>query len=388
MATINKNRGVIQLNKKHRLLTCESIAVLILIVGTIATVITHELILTAAPLTFLVVLNLHNRRQLDQLAYQFASRRLTNIHLLLQMELQAIQRHFQRLDNPYGRAEMLQICLSIETLSDKLETLKATNSTAMANQGKLQSLETVLTELKTQALQCKQNLATLNLGFQSNSALQVSYLTRKLVGIATDGHHCQNSSRTDAQLLERIYWQLLCPILVDVFYLQARIISITSHVGQRNQPILNSMTVEINQLQRQILLLNRWIEKVQAEWCTQVHHFKNSVQEMQSSIEYMHEQLVSFQLEDVSLPRKDILSFVLSTEVSQYIHSMLVPLYIQLVNLDNYLDQLNFEAHVTQEQSRYLLLLNKKLLAINKKILLIEKTTLTVTSPQSNIISE
>lgn len=374
MATVSQHKGVIPFKRKYGFLTCEPIAALVLLFGTIATFLTQKMIFAAAPLAFLVLINLHNRRQLDSLSRQFVLRRLANIQRLLQTDLQAIQRHLPAVNNNSHRAELVQHYPIIMALSDRLMALEAKGSILTMNSAQLQSLETTITELGDQVLHCRQALTTLDQGLQDTSVLQHSTIIHRLADVKAALHHGKSPNRFHPQLSDRVYSQLLSPILADLASLQKRILSIAIQVEQEIQPKLdNPMALQVVQLQLQVSNLNQQMEDKQAEWSAQARRYQNTTQVLQVSLKHMQAQLSSLSSKALNSNQRDLSSLVLSHEVSHHFQSMLAPLYIQIVNLDNHLDHRNFEAQVTQHQFRHLQVLKRHLLDINHKVLLIEK---------------
>lgn len=182
--------GLSQRTKCSRSKGLESLSALIVMAGGIATCVTQNMVLAAAPLSVAVVLNLQNRRQMDRLTEYYAGLRRNTIQISLRQDLQAIQDYVSLLQRNSTESELAQFHQSIDALLGEIKRLEAQQKGG-ADAKKLPIFLDQIEDLKEQAQYCGQTLMGLMQDLQ-----EISTPTARLAALKTILHRHQNIPRS------------------------------------------------------------------------------------------------------------------------------------------------------------------------------------------------
>jgi hypothetical protein len=389
MDIVSKGEINATLKNNYRLQVFESLCALAVVLGTVATSATQNMVLAALPLTLSLWINLQHRQQLDRLSQQFATLKLDNLQRSLAADLEAIQEHLQDRDRRSGRVEGVQCQQRLTALSVRITTLEAKGR--VLNQGEdpaLQALDTTLQELKVQALACAQTLATLDPAEQTHRVF-LALLIHKVADIKAILHSSPLPTSTDLPLHPSVYAQLRSSVLADVSNLRDRVQPLMTQVEQwfqrqHTQPILE----EVSQLQDYISQLNQQLQEQHKAWSLQFLPYQESLQALQINLHDLQAQLADLLTTArdsnptsreqktgipsvTSMPGSTLLQ---SLEVEDQIQSTLAPLQVKLVTLENQLEQICWEVQLVQNHAQEAESLQRKILIMNTIIGLIAQS--------------
>lgn len=347
-----------------RLKGLESLSALMVLAGGIATLVTHNMALAAAPLSFAMILNLHNRRQMDQLTDYYAGLRRNAVQISLRQDLQTIQANVSVHQRNSTESELAQIHQCIHELSDEIKRLEAQQE-SRADAEKRPIFLDQIELLKEQAQDCGQTLMSLMQDLQDISTPTVGLAT--LAALKTTLHQYQNSplamdrSPKIAELVQT--WS------GEVQSLQTQLETLTVTLGQQHSADLAvSQGENLKCLHGQIASLDQQLASMQKAFSEKLLPFKIDQQNLQTSLHQLQKQMASV-LFDLNSEESSTSNSALSQiQIEEQIETALIPLQVQHVSLVNGLELLEMDIQGLVHQARQLKQIHRQLLGIHQQV--------------------
>ncbi len=375
MASLPKQKTETILPRNYGFRIAESVFAITSVIGAMTAVATQKILWAAAPLTVSLLINLHNRRQLDALTRQYAVLGLTKIQQSLQHDLNILQGRLQEHQQGYGQTEQTECQAVMAMLRDAIVGLETKQHTSSAPI-QLSHLTAVVKDLKTQVWQYHHHLESLNGDWKNTKALRTEHI-HQLKTIKKSLEQTSLAKQSGSKSWSQVYPQLFRQFSTDLSGLQDRIQLLADQVKRR--PPLDSAplkTVPVHQLYAQISTLSMQMRAKQGEWSTQLVAYQASMKGLHMSLKHIQEQLNALQ----AMALRPDQNIVPISELSVPMQDMLAPLQIQCVNLSNRLDHFIFEAKVTQGQSQQLQQLKEQISAMQLQVLAFTNEDLTLTT--------
>jgi len=345
-----------------RLKGLESLSALMVIGGGIATLITQNMVLAAAPLGLAVVINLHNRRQIDRLTDHYAGLRLNTIRISLRQELQEIQDCVAKHNQVIPESGLPQIRQHIADLSGEIEHL--TTQKACVFDGKtLPILHEQVETLKEQFQDCGQSLTLIMQDLHRISTGPIEWAP--LTALQTTIHQHQNISSSPAIPRTSATSKLYQAWSEEMQSLHARIEAIESQVTQPSS--LNHSRPEKEDLgyfPQQIAALNQQLELIKKHFAEQLIPFKRDQQNLQSALHHLQAAMARLHITINSVQPSSPNNVL----IEDWIQTALTPLQVQYVSLVNCLDLVEVDVQGLEYQSSQLQQFKQQLLQIHRQV--------------------
>lgn len=355
-----------------RLKGLESLSVLTVMAGGIATCITHNMVLAAAPLSVAVVLNLHNRRQLDRLTEYYAGLRRNTIQISLRQDLQSIQANVSLKQRHSTESELAQIHQYIDHLSGEIKRLEAQQEGG-ADAKKIPIFLEQIEGLKVQAQDCGQILMALMQDLQGMST--PSARLAALAALKTTLHRYRNiplSIDQNPKIAELV--QNWC---MEVQSLQAQLDTLTLSMNQKMSPDLAPSQVQsLSGLYEQITSLEHQLASTQKVFSEQLPPFNADQQNLQRSLPQLQDEMARLLADFTPLKSATTSTALSQIQIEEQITVALIPLQVQYVSLMNGLELFEMDIQGLVYQVRQLQQIHRQLRAIYQQIQWIDKMNL------------
>lgn len=350
-----------------RLKGLEFFSALMVMAGGIATLVTHNMVLAAAPLSCAVVLNLHNRRQMDRLTDYYAGLRLNKIRVFLHQDLQAIQANVSVHQRDGRESEVTQIRQYLADLSGELKRLETQKEDGAQTRPEwVEQIEI----LKEQGQDCRKSLTSLMQDLQEISTPRVE--RPSLAALKATLHRYQTA-----------------PLLIDRTQAIAELVQIWSEQVQSLQNQLETFTFPAEQpispdiaasqgdplrnLHEQMATLNHQLVGMQTDFSERLLPFQKDQQRLQSSLHQLQEQTASLRFDLNSVKSSTLNPPLPQIQIEEQIETALIPLQVQYVSLVNDLDLFEVDIQGLVYQTRQLQQIYRQWLAIHHQVQWIAK---------------
>ena len=335
------------INKNVKLQIVEYLSAALAIAGTVATAVTSQAVYAAAPLTLSVVLNLFNRRQLDQLTRQHTFADTTEIQRRLAADIQALRTQVHDLPMATEQRNLDEIQEKVAALSEKIVGLEPQmQSLAIApNTDVPASLEHELAQLREQQQGFAESLAAMNLTSSVSVAPDTysSGLVQDVAALkATIAQLEQRSGDGEATVTN------LEPLRAELQAMWAPIRRQISDYATELE-MLPAQTEQIGQMQAQVVGFNSRLDEALAQLSevSEVHGIAASTQD--------ELQRVQNQLDDMQQRLSQSASTDQLDGMHQELNTTLMPLQNHLSVLQTQLDNMPvFDSSISQAQSEQL----------------------------------
>lgn len=338
----------------------ESLSALIVMAGGIATCVTQNMVLAAAPLSVAVVLNLQNRRQMDRLTEYYAGLRRNTIQISLLQDLQAIQAYVSLHQRNSTESELAQFHQSIDALPDEIKCLEAQQK-GRVDAKKLPIFLDQIEDLKEQAQDCGQTLMVLMQDLQ-----EISTPTARLAALKTTLHRHQNTPLSIDQNPKVA--ELVRDWCGEVQSLQAQLDTLTSSMNPKKLSNLAASKGEsLSCLYEQSSSLDHQLVSIQKVLSEQLLPFNTDQQNLQRSLHQLQEEMARLHPDLNSV--KSSTSIALSQiQIEEQIVTALTPLQVQYVSLVNELELFEVDIQGLVYQARQLRHIHRQLLVIHQQM--------------------
>lgn len=342
----------------------ESLSALIVMAGGIATCVTQNMVLAAAPLSVAVVLNLQNRRQMDRLTEYYAGLRRNTIQISFRQDLQAIQAYLPIHQRNSTESELAQFHQSIDALLGEIKRLEAQQKGG-ADAKKLPIFLDQIEGLKEQAQDCGQTLMALMQGLQ-----EIITPTARLAALAalkTTLHRYQNTPRSIDQNPKVA--ELVRDLCGEVQSLQAQLDTLTSSMNQKkSSDLATSQGESLSCLYEQSASLDHQLVSIQKVLSEQLLPFNTDQQNLQRSLHQLQEEMARLH-PDLNSVKSSTSDMALSQiQIEEQIVTALIPLQVQYVSLVNELELFEVDMQGLVYQARQLRHIHRQLLAIHQQM--------------------
>ncbi|MGR3277418.1 hypothetical protein ACSYAD_20165 [Acaryochloris marina NIES-2412] len=349
-----------------RLKGLEFFSALMVMAGGIATLVTHNMVLAAAPLSCAVVLNLHNRRQMDRLTDYYAGLRLNKIRVFLHQDLQAIQANVSVHQRDGRESEIAQIHQYLADLSSELKRLESQKEGgAQTRPVWVEQIEI----LKEQGQDCKKSLTSLMQDLQAISTPRVE--RPSLAALQATLHHYQTAplsiDRTQiAELLQT--WS------EQVQSMQTQLETFAFPADQLMSPDISASQGDpLRNLHEQMATLNHQLAFMQTDFSERLLPFQKDQQRLQYSLHQLQEQTASLRFDLNSVKSSTLNPSLPQIQIEEQIETALIPLQVQYVSLVNDLDLFEVDIQGLVYQTRQLQQIYRQWLAIHHQVQWIAK---------------
>ncbi len=342
----------------------ESLSALMVLAGGIATLVTQNMVMAAAPLSFAVVLNLHNRRQMDRLTDYYAGLKLNSIRISLHQDLQAIQSGVSGYQRDSWESELPQIRQYLGELSGEIKCLEAQKK-GDADSKTLPMLVEQIELLKEQVQGCGQSLTTLMQDFQGISIPTVGWSSLAALRTTIDRHLNTPLSIDRTQEMADLVqiWSR------EVQSLETQLETLSFPTDQKSLPDLAASQEEsLSCLHAQMATLNHQLASMQQDFSQQLLPFETDQQNLQYSLHQLQEQMASL-LRDFHNTKSSTLHTPLpQKQIEEQIETALVPLQVQYVSLVNGVELFEVDIQGLVYQVRQLQQIHRQLLGIHQQV--------------------
>lgn len=344
---------VTPLKRSARFQVLELISVLLVFMGVVGARVTQRMVFVAVPLSGSILLNLRNRRELDQLCHAYAVQGMNKIQTLIRRDLDALCHYLSSRRQKSQEAHLFLLQEHVAVLRDKVELLDA-NLDASAHSQQFRQLQTTLEALTEQAHHSSQDL---------------SYLLQKQRLSAfssddgwTDPRNLNYRHQSDSTGLNAFQvW------LAEQSILKGKVQALAAQVAENDQHTPHRLINldRIEQFRGQLSELCHQVEQCRAEYDTQIQSLHDAQYHLQQDLQQLQEQLAHIQATVNCSPPSLKLSVQDGVDT---IEDCLSPLWVKYVVLDNQVQLINFEYGVAEYQSRQMLLLRKQMVVIYQHI--------------------
>ncbi|QUY40446.1 hypothetical protein [Acaryochloris marina] len=344
-----------------RLKGLEFFSALMVMAGGIATLVTHNMVLAAAPLSCAVVLNLHNRRQMDRLTDYYAGLRLNKIRVFLHQDLQAIQANVSGHQRDGRESEVTQIRQYLADLSGELKRLETQKGDGAQTRPEwVEQIEI----LKEQGQDCRKSLTSLMQDLQEISTPRVE--RPSLAALKATLHHYQNAplSIDRTQIAELVQtWS------EQVQSMQTQLETLTFSVKQPMSPDISASQGDpLRNLHEQMATLNHQLVGMQTDFSERLLPFQKDQQRLQYSLHQLQEQTASLRFDLNSVKSSTLNPSLPQIQIEEQIETALIPLQVQYVSLVNDLDLFEVDIQGLVYQTRQLQQIYRQWLAIHYQV--------------------
>lgn len=344
-----------------RLKGLEFFSALMVMAGGIATLVTHNMVLAAAPLSCAVVLNLHNRRQMDRLTDYYAGLRLNKIRVFLHQDLQAIQANVSVHQRDGRESEVTQIRQYLADLSGELKRLETQKEDgAQTRPVWVEQIEI----LKAQGQDCRKSLTFLMQDLQELSTPRVELSSLAALKVTLHRHQTAPLSIDRTQIAELVQtWS------EQVQSLQNQLETFTFPAEQPISPdIAASQGDPLRNLHEQMATLNHQLVGMQTDFSERLLPFQKDQQRLQSSLHQLQEQTASLRFDLNSVKSSTLNPPLPQIQIEEQIETVLIPLQVQYVSLANDLDLFEVDIQGLVYQTRQLQQIYRQWLAIHHQV--------------------
>ena len=344
----------------------ESLSALMVLAGGIATLVTQNMVMAAAPLSFAVVLNLHNRRQMDRLTDYYAGLRLNKIRVFLHQDLQAIQANVSVHQRDGRESEVTQIRQYLADLSGELKRLETQKEDGAQTRPEwVEQIEI----LKEQGQDCRKSLTSLMQDLQEISTPRVE--RPSLAALKATLHHYQTAplSIDRTQIAELVQtWS------EQVQSMQTQLETFAFPADQLMSPDISASQGDpLRNLHEQMATLNHQLAFMQTDFSERLLPFQKDQQRLQYSLHQLQEQTASLRFDLNSVKSSTLNPSLPQIQIEEQIETALIPLQVQYVSLVNDLDLFEVDIQGLVYQTRQLQQIYRQWLAIHHQVQWIAK---------------